>query len=729
MRIYLALLKSNIVLTLRDRALLFFNYAFPLLFFFVFAGLFSSARGAGIGYFVGTVLTMGVLGNGLWGAGMRAVQEREAGILRRFKVTPISPAPILVASMAGGWLLYMPVLILLIALAHFCYGMPLPENWFSLFLMASLGVCAFRAIGLILAAVTNTVQEATVLIQLFYFPMLLLSGATVPAASLPKWIQTVAEFMPASYLVAGFQGIFFRNERISDHATEVCALLFTLAVGMFLSFMLFRWDKEEKIRPRNRVWIVAVMAPFLIIGGYRAYSKDHLSRNESFMRAMQRSDTFLIRNTRIFVGDGRVIENGSVLVRNGRIAQVYEGAALPAADTETIIDGAGKTLLPGLIDAHVHLAAIPGVSTDAPASSAAEVMGRAAAALLYGGVTAARSVGDSVPEAVRLRTVIARGGGLGAEIFVWSPVFTAQPWLGTEFLDLIPAPSKDTVRRTAVRVPKTPEEARAQVRAALHDGVNGLKAILQADAGDGNRIDLLLARSVAEEGNLRGLPLATHTRDSRDVADAVEIGSASVEHGSWRDEMPESLLERMARNGVSYDPTLSAAESCVQYYSGDDSPLKSAMFQQVLQPALLSGTRTLLASGKTRDQARAMQCQYSLMEASDNLVRAWKAGVPLVVGTDSGDPLVPHGASMHHELMLWVHAGIPPSVALQAATSNAARLLRAPNRLGAIRPGFDADLLLVEGNPLVDIGATERISLVVFKGERIRRSDLLDRIK
>jgi ABC-type multidrug transport system permease subunit len=64
------------------------------------------------------VLTMGILGNGLWGAGMRAVQDREANILRRFKVTPISPVPILTASMAAGWLLYLPIVALLIAVAH-----------------------------------------------------------------------------------------------------------------------------------------------------------------------------------------------------------------------------------------------------------------------------------------------------------------------------------------------------------------------------------------------------------------------------------------------------------------------------------------------------------------------------------------------------------------------------------------------------------------------------------
>jgi imidazolonepropionase-like amidohydrolase len=107
-------------------------------------------------------------------------------------------------------------------------------------------------------------------------------------------------------------------------------------------------------------------------------------------------------------------------------------------------------------------------------------------------------------------------------------------------------------------------------------------------------------------------------------------------------------------------------------------------------------------------------------------MRAWKAGVPLVMGTDAGNPLVFHGPSMHHELQLWVQAGIPAEVALQAATVNAAKLLRAASRIGAIRKGLDADLLMVDGNPLQDIAATERISLVMFKGERLRRPELFD---
>src|SRR5678816_1255442 len=118
---------------------------------------------------------MGILGNGLWGAGMRAVQEREANILRRFKVTPINPLPILLAAMVSGWLLFLPTAIVTIGLAHFLYRMPLPANWFSLLCMVTLGVCSMRSIGLILAAVTNTMAEATIAIQVVYMPMLFLS--------------------------------------------------------------------------------------------------------------------------------------------------------------------------------------------------------------------------------------------------------------------------------------------------------------------------------------------------------------------------------------------------------------------------------------------------------------------------------------------------------------------------------------------------------------------------
>jgi imidazolonepropionase-like amidohydrolase len=91
--------------------------------------------------------------------------------------------------------------------------------------------------------------------------------------------------------------------------------------------------------------------------------------------------------------------------------------------------------------------------------------------------------------------------------------------------------------------------------------------------------------------------------------------------------------------------------------------------------------------------------------------------------------LVFPGPTVHRELQLWVQAGIPPAVALQAATWNAARLLRADARIGLVTPGRDANLLVVDGDPTHDISATERISMVVLKGERVRRVDLFDETK
>lgn len=730
MKAYLALFRSNMRLTLRDRSVLFFNYLFPFIFFFAFAELFHAGSGMGIAYFVGMVLTMGILGNGLWGAGMRAVQDREANILRRYKVTPIGPLPILVASLVSGWLLYLPVLVLLILVARVFYAMPLPHNWWSLLLMTSLGVCSFRAIGLILAAVTNTMQEANILIQLLYMPMLFLSGITFPAAMLPNWAQTVSEFLPASYLVSGFQGIFFRNQTIADNAASAGALLLTMVVGLFFAVQLFRWEKEEKLAPRKKLWVLAVLAPFLVMGTYRAYSREHIGENEALFRDLQRSGTFLVRNARLFIGDGQVIETGSVLVSGGKIAGVFSGAGPdPEPLKADVVEAAGKTLLPGLIDTHVHLGGPAGISANSSGYDPQKSLARADAALLYSGVTAARSVGDALDASLALRSKIASAAWLGAQLFICGPMFTAEGGHGTEFTQHIPASLRDSIKAQLVRTPKTPEEARRQVRELKKAGVNGIKAILESGWGDGmlfDRLDLLIARSVAEEARAQHLPLAVHTGDALDATDAVEIGAASIEHGSLRDALPDALLDRMARQGVFLDPTLGVTEAYAQYYAGKADALNTSLVQQVLPARVLQDTRDFLLSGKSADSARAALFAHALEQARDNLVRAWKAGVPLALGTDAGNPLVFHGPSVHRELKLWVDAGIPAPVALQAATGNAARLLGAASHIGAIRQGFDANLLLVDGNPLTDISATERIALIVFEGERLHRPDLFD---
>lgn len=96
----------------------------------------------------------------------------------------------------------------------------------------------------------------------------------------------------------------------------------------------------------------------------------------------------------------------------------------------------------------------------------------------------------------------------------------------------------------------------------------------------------------------------------------------------------------------------------------------------------------------------------------------------LVTGSDAGNFLVMHGPTVQHEIELWVAAGVPPEVALQAATANAAKLLRADSRIGTVEKGKEATLLIVDGNPLQDVRALSAVSIVLMKGERVIRSEL-----
>src|SRR5579883_2379832 len=211
MKATLAFVKLNLKLALRERPVLFFNYIFPLVFFFFFAQFMHASSGS-ITQIVTMVLVIGVFGNGLFGAGIRSVADREANILRRYKVAPISPLPILFASIITGWILYLPTVVLLIALSHLLYHMALPLALVSLLLFISIGAMVFRSIGLIIAAVANSTAESTIMVQLLYMPMLFFSGTTIPMSVLPGWLQIAAQFLPSAYLLSGLQGIMLQQE-------------------------------------------------------------------------------------------------------------------------------------------------------------------------------------------------------------------------------------------------------------------------------------------------------------------------------------------------------------------------------------------------------------------------------------------------------------------------------------------------------------------------------------
>nr|MBA2242361.1 ABC transporter permease [Chthoniobacterales bacterium] len=480
MKAYLALLRIDLKLALRNKAVLFFNYFFPLIFFFVFAQLFDAKQGAAINQVVTMVLALGILGNGLYGAGMRAVMDREANVLRRYKVTPISPAPLLVASIATGVLLFLPAVILTIALANQFYGMTLPHNLLSFFIFVAVGAMAFRAIGLIVAAVVNSSQESNLLIQPLYMGMLFLSGITIPITLFPTWLQGVTQFIPATYLMTGMAGILQRGESIWNNWPAVVALLVTTAVGTFIATKLFRWEKEEKLRPSAKLWVLVALLPFVLLGTYQAWSREDLVKAKILARETKRGRSWLIQNARIFVGDGRVLEAGSVLIRRGKIERIFEGGAPEAKslNAETI-EGAGKTVLPGLIDVHVHLGASGGFYDDMSKAFDPKAAERELAAYLYSGVTAVRSAGDSLESMLKLRREFGSGEKLGAELFLCGPLFTAEGGHGTEYAKFMPESMRAAFTAGFVRTPSSAEEARKQVDELAAKGVNAIKGVLE----------------------------------------------------------------------------------------------------------------------------------------------------------------------------------------------------------------------------------------------------------
>jgi imidazolonepropionase-like amidohydrolase/ABC-type multidrug transport system permease subunit len=718
----------NLLLTLRNRMALFFSFIFPLIFFFAF----SQGGGGGNGQqIVNLVLGLGVLGSGLFGVGMRAVQDREQNILRRFKVAPIGPGEILVSGLVTVMALQLPNMAFIVFLAHRMFGAPWPPQPISLLTFVSLGLFAFASIGGIIAALVNSMQEGILITQLFYFPMLFLSGVTIPIAVMPAWLQTVAQFIPMTYFTTGLQPILRGTESLLDNATAASALALTAVLGTFLAAKLFRWEKEEKLRAAAKFWLLAVLGPFFVLGAYQMHAKTNIAKAKVLGREAQRSRTALIRDARLFLGDGTVIDQGSVLIKDGKIAEIYTG---PAPDAKSLradaIEAAGKTLLPGLIDVHIHLGS-PGLPiTDPQAYQNPDAsFDRELAAYLFSGVTAVKSAGDQLDMVLKHRATIASGERLGAELFAVGPLFTTAGGHGTEYSQYMPESARASFNEQFVRLPKSAEEARTQVNDLKQRGVDGIKAILEGGGGSAifNRLDPTILKAISDAAHAAKLPIVTHTGNAQDVADALDAGVDGIEHGAMRDRIPEAQFTKMKAIGVTYDPTLSVMEGMQAYVDGKTDLLDRSLVQQVVPRQFLAQIKDSLNSPGTQAARKAIGAYpFRLDLAKQNLAAAYRAGVILVTGTDSGNPMVVHGPSVHRELQLWVEAGIPPAVALQAATYNAARLLRADQRIGLIRKGYDASLLLVDGNPLQDISATERISTVFFKGERVDRPDLFD---
>ena len=387
------------------------------------------------------------------------------------------------------------------------------------------------------------------------------------------------------------------------------------------------------------------------------------------------SDGVLLRAARALDGNGDAVEPAVVHVQGERIVAV--GADVDAPSGTEMIDLGDVTLLPGLIDAHVHITA--SFSDEPPRDADTGIEGASnAAALLMSGFTTVRSLGSADFADVALRNAISAGTVVGPRLIVSGQGLTDNLAAALEG-DLVP---------TGVPA-ATEEELRAFVRSRAQGGADWLKIFGSRSSRSGGTPTYSLEQLqwAIDEATLAGLPVSVHAHAAEAARRAVEAGGRTIEHGALLDE---AVLDLMVERGTFFAPNLYLAE----YYLENGE--KFGFTEEALEwTARLLPPRT------------------------DVFTKAVERGVSIVFSTDANSGWVWSGDTAI-EFERRGAAGQPPRDAIISATSRAAAALFMPD-VGDLAAGKLADVVAVEGDPLADIGSLRRAVFVMKDGVIYKR--------
>lgn len=386
---------------------------------------------------------------------------------------------------------------------------------------------------------------------------------------------------------------------------------------------------------------------------------------------------------------GKLLGETTVVVRDGRIQAIHAGA--PASSDGRVLELAGQTCLPGLIDAHTHLTSetSPTGYTDQFRWNTADYAIRStvyARRTLLAGFTTVRNLGDEANESIALRNAINAGIVSGPRIYtagvpIGSTGGHADPTDGyRQDLAGDPGPKRGIING--------PADAWKAVRQHYKDGADLIKimpsggVLDESASADNPQMTMEEIKAVVAAAHDYGFTVAAHAHGAEAIRRAVLGGVDSIEHGTFMDDADMKLMKE---HGTWYVPTIIAGKYVEQMATkpGYYPPQVAAKARQV-------GPIILATAG-----------------------RAYKAGVKIAFGTDAA--VYPHGQNAR-EFEYMVQAGMPPMYVLQAATTHAAELLHRADQLGQIQPGRAADVIAVPGDPLEDITAMQRVSFVMKDG-------------
>ena len=390
----------------------------------------------------------------------------------------------------------------------------------------------------------------------------------------------------------------------------------------------------------------------------------------------------LFTNVRIIDGSGAAPFTGEALVRGRRIERVARSVRSIPATGLRVIDGAGATLMPGLVEAHTHFAWNNAASLadiqKMPLEEHTLWTARVAKTYLDHGWTSCVGAATAKPRLdVVVRNAINEGLIPGPRYLAASQEITVPGGLGDETLPHLPFPEFSF----AVNVSGA-EDMRRVCRMFLKYGVDAIKINLsgdnltpQANAKTSWMTDAE-ARVAVEEAKLRGKRVAAHARSCDSIKQAVRCGVEVIYHASFTDNEALDLLEAH-KDTVFVAPGLSVIFKLL--YEGE-------------------------AYGFSRAQAQALGYEEELAAAVESMKQMHRRGIRVLPGGDYGFAWAPHGTNAMDLQYFVKHCGMSPMDALVAATRHGGAIMRMPGQLGEVREGQLADLLLVDGDPLADLG-------------------------
>jgi imidazolonepropionase-like amidohydrolase len=423
------------------------------------------------------------------------------------------------------------------------------------------------------------------------------------------------------------------------------------------------------------------------------------------------------------VVDGRSapIPDAVVLVEGERIAAVGSRAQVALPKGITIVDGRGKWLTPGLVDAHVHFFQSGGAYTRPDAVDLRRyrpyekeiallkaALPRTFARYLLCGITSVADVGGPFwnfeVRAQAARTEMA------------PRVAVAGPLVST-----VDRPQLDLGDPPIVKV-TSPDEARALVRRELERKPDLVKVWFIFRPGDELAAGKAIVAATVDEARKGGVRTAVHATELETARAAVEAGASVLVHSVFDKPVDDAFVDLLKRSGVVYTPTLFVPTGYELVFAGRFTP--TAAERRWADPDVLATFEEVKAYPELTARPRRPNPEAA-RTAAQNLKRLAEGGVTIAAGTDAGNIGTLHAASIFRELRLMTGAGLTPGEVLAAATAGGARVMGRDD-IGAIAPGKLADLILLERDPLADVGNLEAIHRVI-KGGRVYTPDELAR--